>query len=520
MSGVRARLTACAALYGAFVAFLVAVGIAGVHDVRATTGAAQTAATSATERNLLVLLVVALVAAAGIAWWLGRLVVVPLCELAGLLGQAARGDLTGRASGTSRGELRTVAEGYNAMIEALSDVLARASGDATGLSAATEELTVSATSIVTSAAESSSQANVVAAAAEQVSTNVQTVAAATEEMSASIREIAKSAHDAAGIAAQAVHSAQTANDTVAQLGASSAEISTVIKVIGSIAAQTNLLALNATIEAARAGEAGKGFAVVAGEVKELARETSRATEDIGRRIDAIQADSLAATTAIGEISGIIEQINDTQSTIASAVEEQTATTNEMSRNVAEAAAGAGEIAAGITGVATAATTTSDGVTETLASSSELSRMSVELTDLLSRFTFAGHADATELTVEAQITKAIGAHGAWKKRLSTAIADGTHHEDLTAVAADDRCEFGRWLSTTTPSARDSAAHQTSRRLHAAFHTEAAAVLRQVSAGQLAAARESVGTGGRFAESSRVLTATMIDWRKATAAGSAS
>ena len=119
MSGVRARLTACAALYGAFVAFLVAVGIAGVHDVRATTGAAQTAAVSAAERNLLVLLVVALVAAAGIAWWLGRLVVVPLCELVGLLGQASRGDLTGRASGTSRAELRAVAQGYNAMVDAL-----------------------------------------------------------------------------------------------------------------------------------------------------------------------------------------------------------------------------------------------------------------------------------------------------------------------------------------------------------------------------------------------------------------
>jgi methyl-accepting chemotaxis protein len=166
-------------------------------------------------------------------------------------------------------------------------------------------------------------------------------------MTASIREIAKNANDAAGVAASAVQVADQTNATVAKLGESSAQIGDVIKSITSIAEQTNLLALNATIEAARAGEAGKGFAVVANEVKDLAQETAKATEDISHRVEQIQVDTEAAVAAIAEISGIIARINDTQSTIASAVEEQTATTNEMGRNVQEVATGADDIASTI-----------------------------------------------------------------------------------------------------------------------------------------------------------------------------
>ena len=252
------------------------------------------------------------------------------------------------------------------------------------LASASEQLTANSTQMVNNAEETAAQAGVVSAAAEQVSKNVQTVATGTEEMSASIKEIAKNAQDAARVAATAVHTAEITTATVSKLGESSAQIGKVIKVITSIAQQTNLLALNATIEAARAGEAGKGFAVVANEVKELAKETAKATEDISQKIEAIQADTKSAIAAIAEISVVINKINDYQNTIASAVEEQTATTNEISRNVTEAAKGSTEIAQSITGVATAAKNTTSGANDTQKASAELSRMAATLQQLANR----------------------------------------------------------------------------------------------------------------------------------------
>ncbi len=166
------------------------------------------------------------------------------------------------------------------------------------------------------------------------SQNVQT---STEQMTAAISEIARNATESARVASSAVQLAASTNTVVSSLGESSAKIGQVLKVITTIAQQTNLLALNATIEAARAGTAGRGFAVVANEVKELAKETAKATEDIGRRIEAIQNDATNAVDAIGKIGAVIDQIHDISNTIAGAVEEQTAVTNEIARSMTDSA---------------------------------------------------------------------------------------------------------------------------------------------------------------------------------------
>jgi methyl-accepting chemotaxis protein len=268
---------------------------------------------------------------------------------------------------------------------ALHGLLKQVTESATVLASAASELTCVSQHMAANAEETATQANVAAAAAEQVSNNVSTVATGTEEMGASIKEIAKSANEAAKVATAAVKVANTTNAIVGKLGESSAEIGNVIKVITSIAQQTNLLALNATIEAARAGEAGKGFAVVANEVKELAKQTAKATEDISRKIEAIQGDTKGAVDAISQIGKIINQISDIQNTIAGAVEEQTATTGEISRNVDEAAQGSNEIAQNIAGVAQAARSTTEGASNTRTSADELTKIALELQKLVSQF---------------------------------------------------------------------------------------------------------------------------------------
>ena len=266
-------------------------------------------------------------------------------------------------------------------MEKIRGILSQVAENASALASASEELSAVSTQMTGNAEETSSQANVVSAAAEEVSKNVQTVATAVEEMAVSIKENAKSASEAAKIAATAVAVATETNSTITKLGESSAEIGKVIKVITSIAQQTNLLALNATIEAARAGEAGKGFAVVANEVKELAKETAKATEDIGQKIEAIQGDTKGAVAAIKQVTEIINQMNDISNGIAGAVEEQAATANEMGRNIAEAAQASNEIARNIVSVATGAGSTKEGASNTQKAAVEISRMANNLQEI-------------------------------------------------------------------------------------------------------------------------------------------
>jgi len=282
-------------------------------------------------------------------------------------------------------EMRMVAEKQAELEEIMENVRGEVLGRMVELNNQSEELAASSQQMGSNSEQTERLASTVSSASEQTSRNVQAVATAAEEMTATLKEISGNVVKATQITSQAVQVASSTNDTISKLGESSAEIGKVIKVITSIAEQTNLLALNATIEAARAGEAGKGFAVVANEVKDLAKKTAKATEEIGQKIGVIQTDAKAAVSAIGEISGIIVQINEIATTIAGAVEEQTATTNEISRSVAEAARGTGEVSQSISGVVTAAKGTAEGAGSVLAASQRLAKMSGDLMASVSKF---------------------------------------------------------------------------------------------------------------------------------------
>ena len=332
------------------------------------------------------LLLVGLATGIVLAFVLADGIVNPIKRMLGLIDQVAANNLAvDDLEVNSKDEIGRAVMALNNMKNSLRVVIQSLSNNAQQVATASEEFSATSQQITANSEETSAQANIVSAATEQVNRNLQTVATSTEEMSATITEIAKNASEAARVAGEALRSSVETNATITKLGESSAEIGQVIKVITSIAQQTNLLALNATIEAARAGEAGKGFAVVANEVKELAKQTAKATEDISQRIAAIQLDTKSAVAAIGKISEIIGRVNDISATIATAVEEQSATTSEMSRNVSEAAKGSGEVAKNITGVATAAQSTSLGATESHKAAQSLAQMSTELRELVGQF---------------------------------------------------------------------------------------------------------------------------------------
>jgi len=389
-----------------------------VEEVRQRTAAASTNSDSAISTGIVTMLILAgasLVAAGAIGWfYVGRRIAARLTSLSHTMtamsqgrldaeiGSAQDGDEIGemaRALGvfrdgmmradqlasTQRAEQARKEERQRTMEEAAKEFDAAIAGVTGAVSEAASGLRQSAKTLSATAEESTRQVATVATASEQASTNVQTVASAAEELSASIAEIGRQVTQSARIAGKAVDDAKRTDMTVQGLNEAAQRIGEVVKLINDIAGQTNLLALNATIEAARAGEAGKGFAVVASEVKNLATQTSKATEDIAAQVNAIQTATGEAVTAIKGIGGTIGQINEIATTIAAAVEEQGAATKEISRNVQEAARGTSEVSSTITNVSAAAESTGAAASQVLGATDALGRQSETLREVVDRF---------------------------------------------------------------------------------------------------------------------------------------
>ncbi len=321
-----------------------------------------------------------------VIWWsISVSVIRPVEKALSVVDKLAKGDFTVSFPHLGRDEIGQLLRGLQKMVASLRETLGEVKTSSEKVSASAEEVNRAGLEVATTAKSLAQEAEEVQKAEESVSSNIQAVSSAAQEMVSAITEISQNTSQAAQVANQALVKAQETNEVVSKLSVSSQEIGEVVKLITQIAEQTNLLALNATIEAARAGEAGKGFAVVANEVKELAKQTAKATDEISQKIQAIQTDAEASVQAIEEITGIVGQINDISNTIASAVEEQTATMGEISQSISLAAESTENIKGKINSMTLAVEETAKKGEEGQALSQELASLAVRLKELASRF---------------------------------------------------------------------------------------------------------------------------------------
>jgi methyl-accepting chemotaxis protein len=381
-----------------------------------TSKEAEIRAAVAAQRNSLIGILLALLALTGTAVaFIGKRITRPIVTASDMLKDIAQGegDLTRRLKVESRDEVGEMAKWFNMFIENIQSIIGSVAENAHQVNDASSDLNAISDQMSSGAGQTSDKADTVAAASEEMSTNMNSVAAAmeeaatnvgmvataAEEMTATINEIAQNTEKARGVTGEAVKQAGNASSQVTELGTAAQEIGKVIETITEISEQVNLLALNATIEAARAGEAGKGFAVVANEIKNLARQTADATGEIKSRVESIQNSTDGTVTEIGNITRVVNEVNEIVSTIATAVEEQRVTTNEIAGNVAQAAQGieevnenvahsstvSSEISHDMAEVTQAASEISDSSSQISISAESLNQLARQLNDMVGRF---------------------------------------------------------------------------------------------------------------------------------------
>jgi len=414
-----------------------------------------------------------------------------------------------------RDVIRNITEG----IGVISSSSAELSTSSAAMAESSSQASGKASSVATAAEEMTSNVVSVAAGMEQTTTNLSSVASATEQMTSTIGEIAANSEKARRITEEATRQAIRISEQMNQLGVAAHEIGKVTEAITEISSQTNLLALNATIEAARAGTAGKGFAVVANEIKALAQQTAAATEDIKAKIASVQTSTTGGIEEIEKVSQVIRDVSDIVASIAAAIEEQSTMTKDIAHNIAEASTGVqdankrvtetslatAEIAREIAGVDQVAVQIAAGSEQVRTSASGLSKVSEQLQTTVSRFHVAGGHQAT-------LKSAIAAHGAWSARLKAAIQSRKLDMPVATIAADNQCQFGKWLYGADLSAneKEAANYRTVKQLHAQFHEQAAKIAQYAIAGQKDKAENAMNGSSEYAKVCSALTDVLTKW----------